>query len=174
MYILFFNGTNNTDFPAGIDGPIFGPCAKISNYQNELRIYNAEGNDFAPVPRHNGFKVVNGVFYGAFTVISDEDYSSSRYHNPVFPAQKLIDSINAIKDFVCHGTYTYSNAYGYEVELSRNGEAARLRINGNEATAIVTEWLPIEAVEMEDFSGYEHFIGVGSYNVPLSDVMTIN
>ena len=80
--------------------------------------------------------------------------------------QEVINAIRAI-DFVCHGIYTISNACGYEIQISNDGEAARLRDNGK-----ITDWLPIQFCYDEE----EQTVGIidpEGYNINLDCVLKI-
>ena len=52
---------------------------------------------------------------------------------------------NENEEFIAHGYYVVSNAIGYEVELNKSCDGARLRIDGK-----VTDWLDIEYIVDED------------------------
>lgn len=70
-------------------------------------------------------------------------------------------------DFVCHGTYTISNAGGYEIQISNDGEAARIRDNGK-----ITDWLPIQFCYDEE----DQTVGIidpEGYNINLDCVLKI-
>lgn len=98
-------------------------------------------------------------------------------HPEYFPesAEVGIASNSGGGDFTPHGTYTISNTMGYEVEISDDGEHARLR---DPETGEIVEWLPIEYVYDEDISEDEDdFIPVidpDGYDIPLNLVMRIN
>jgi hypothetical protein len=86
-------------------------------------------------------------------------------------AKKILteDVINAIRaiDFVCHGIYTISNACGYEIQISNDGQAARIRDNGK-----ITDWLPIEFCHGEEDETVA-IIDPEGYNINLNCVLTI-
>ncbi|MCK9482546.1 MAG: hypothetical protein M0R38_12460 [Bacteroidia bacterium] len=80
--------------------------------------------------------------------------------------EEVMNAIRAI-DFVCHGTYTISNACGYEIQISNDGEAARIRDNGK-----ITDWLPIQFCYDEE----EQTVGIidpEGYNINLDGVLKI-
>ena len=80
--------------------------------------------------------------------------------------QEVINAIRAI-DFVCHGTYTISNACGYEIQISNDGEAARIRDNGK-----ITDWLPIQFCYDEEDEAIA-IIDPEGYNINLDCVLKI-
>lgn len=78
--------------------------------------------------------------------------------------------------FVAHGAYTVSNAGGYEVMLSNDGEYARVRDAFGSDNPRTSGWLPIEYVPNEDAEDddYTPVIDPDGYNIPLNQVMRIN
>jgi hypothetical protein len=71
------------------------------------------------------------------------------------------------EQFITHGTYTVSNAGGYEIMLNRSGDAAKVK-DGNE----ISNWLPIEFID--DDENPEESIPVidpKGYNIRLDHVM---
>lgn len=71
-------------------------------------------------------------------------------------------------DFTPHGSYTVSNAGGYEVELSDSGDAARVRDAYGSDNPQVSDWLEIEYIDGEPI------IDPAGYNIPLNQVTRIN
>lgn len=71
-------------------------------------------------------------------------------------------------DFTPHGSYTVSNAGGYEVELSDSGDAARVRDAFGSDNPEVSDWMEIEYVDGEPV------IDPQGYNIPLDQVMRMN
>lgn len=81
--------------------------------------------------------------------------------------------------FVIHGTYS-EGLHGYEIELSKDCDQARLRsfdLNGNEE---ITDWLDIEQVWPDEYEepaegeqdlSAENVIDPNGYNIPLSEVI---
>ena len=67
-----------------------------------------------------------------------------------------------------HGYYQWSNACGYGIHLSDDGEQAKLVINVEDP--IVTDWLDIEW-HLGNEGVYEPIIDPYGYNVPLGLVM---
>lgn len=80
--------------------------------------------------------------------------------------------------FVAHGAYTVSNAGGYEVMLSNDGEYARVRDAFGSDNPRTSDWLPIEYVPNEDEDAedddYTPVIDPDGYNIPLNQVIRIN
>ena len=79
------------------------------------------------------------------------------------------------EEFVPHGSYTVSNAGGYEIMLNDAGDAARVRDAFGSDNPETSDWLEIEYVPSED--GEEEFepvIDPKGYNIPLNLVMRIN
>jgi hypothetical protein len=72
-----------------------------------------------------------------------------------------------------HGYYAWSNACGYGVHLSNDGEQAKLIMNDEDST--ITDWLDIEWVPSDDDDGeWEPIIDPNGYNVPLNHVIRAN
>ena len=85
------------------------------------------------------------------------------------------------EEFIPHGTYTLGNSGGYEIMLSDDGDAAKVRDAYGSDNPKTTDWLPIEYVPNEDGEmdeeGYpemEPVIDPNGYNIPLNMVMRIN
>ena len=72
--------------------------------------------------------------------------------------------------FTAHGYYSVSNCGGYEVELSNDGEAARLRCT---VTGRVTRWMEIQYIEDPSNGETVSIISPRRYRIPLSEVMRI-
>lgn len=103
--------------------------------------------------------------------------------------QKLKVSLNEIKrmkelagiikesyeddNFEVHGTYTVSNAGGYEIMLSKDGESAKVRDAFGSDNPKISDWLEIEFVpgDDDDTLDMEAVIDPKGYNIPLSQVM---
>lgn len=83
-------------------------------------------------------------------------------------------------EFVAHGTYYISNSGGYEVELSPDGETARVRDCWGGENPKVSDWLPIDTILDEDWDGeeesegFQQVIDPDGYNIPLSQVTRVN
>jgi hypothetical protein len=72
-----------------------------------------------------------------------------------------------------HGYYQWSNACGYGVHLSNDGEQAKLIMNDKDST--VTDWLDIEWIPSDyDDDEWEPVIDPNGYNVPLNHVIRAN
>jgi len=81
--------------------------------------------------------------------------------------------------FIAHGFYTVSNAGGYEVQLSDDGDLARIRDAYGSDNPKVSEWFEIEWVPDEDADEEEDadliaVIDPDGYNIPLNQVMRTN
>jgi hypothetical protein len=72
-----------------------------------------------------------------------------------------------------HGYYSWSNACGYGVHLSNDGEQAKLIMNDEDST--VTDWLDVVWCVADDDDGeWEPIIDPNGYNVPLNHVIRAN
>lgn len=85
---------------------------------------------------------------------------------------------NDSEPFVVNGVYSVSNAGGYEIMLSRSGDAAKVRDAYGTENSKVSNWLEIEYVpsegEIEGEDGFELVIDPNGYNIPLNKVMKVN
>lgn len=76
-------------------------------------------------------------------------------------------------DFQVHGFHTVSNCGGYEIELSPDGESARVRDAFGRPNPEVSDWLPI--VDVNDPADEDaetlHVIDPEGLYIPLSAVM---
>ena len=80
--------------------------------------------------------------------------------------------------FEPQGGYTLGNAGGYLVQISDDGDSARVKYNDDEE---VSDWLPIEYVENQDgeededgLPMFEPVIDPEGLNIPLNMVMRLN
>ena len=80
--------------------------------------------------------------------------------------------------FVPSGYYTVSNSGGYEIMISNDGQAAKVRDAFGSDNPKTSDWLEIEYVNNEDVEldddGYpesEPVIDPNGYNIPLNQVM---
>ena len=85
------------------------------------------------------------------------------------------------EEFEVHGHYTVSNAGGFEIMLSPDGDSAKVRDAYGSDNPETSDWLEIEYVDVEDGEldeeGYpesEPVIDPNGYNIPLSMVMKNN
>lgn len=78
------------------------------------------------------------------------------------------------EEFTPHGTYTVSNAGGYEIMLSDSGDAAKVRDAFGSDNPETSDWLEIEYVPNEETGESEPVIDPNGYNIPLNQVMRIN
>lgn len=83
------------------------------------------------------------------------------------------------EEFVPNGTYTVSNSGGYEIMLSPDGSAAKVRDAFGSDNPQVSDWLEIEYVETDEFDEDGHpemepVIDPNGYNIPLNMVMRKN
>ena len=76
-------------------------------------------------------------------------------------------------NFEVHGFYTVSNAGGYEIMLSDDGESAKVRDAFGSDNPKTSEQLEIEFVPSDDDDtlDMEAVIDPKGYNIPLSQVM---
>jgi hypothetical protein len=84
------------------------------------------------------------------------------------------------EEFMPDGTYTVSNAGGYEIMLSDSGDMAKVKDAFGSDTPEISDWLEIEYVPSEDGEmddeGYPEMVPVidpNGYNIPLNMVMRI-
>lgn len=86
----------------------------------------------------------------------------------VVPSKRNKENLKEEQDeFIPHGTYTVSNAGGYEIMLSDDGDQARVRDAFGSDNPETSDWLEIEWV-----SG-KPVIDPYGYNIPMSQVMRI-
>jgi hypothetical protein len=85
------------------------------------------------------------------------------------------------EEFMPDGTYTVSNAGGYEIMLSDSGDMAKVKDAFGSDTPKISDWLEIEYVPSEDGEmddeGYPEMVPVidpNGYNIPLNMVMRID
>lgn len=78
------------------------------------------------------------------------------------------------EEFVAHGSYTVSNTGGYEIMLSDDGEAAKVRDAFGSDNPQTSDWLEIEYVDNEETGEPEPVIDPSGYNIPLNMVMRVN
>ena len=72
-----------------------------------------------------------------------------------------------VEEFIPHGTYTVSNAGGYEIMLDDSGDAAMVRDAFGSDNPQTSDWLPIEYI------GGKPVIDPNGYNIPLNQVMRL-
>jgi len=110
--------------------------------------------------------------------IDEWEYESTAYGM----AMEKTDRFNEIfedlyseegEEFIAHGTYTLGNAGGYEVMLSDDGEAAKVRDAYGSDNPQTSDWLEIEYVPGED-GEMEPVIDPQGYDIPLNMVMRLN
>lgn len=90
--------------------------------------------------------------------------------------ESLNESVEDDKEFNAHGYYVISNNMSYLVEVSEDGDMARLK---DPDSGEITEWLPIEYGpqeddEIDDTKEWIPYIDPEHYNIPLNQVMKIN
>lgn len=73
--------------------------------------------------------------------------------------------------FITHGYYTVSNSGGYEVQISDDGDSARIKDNYGSDNPKISEWFEIEHVYDEDSDETIPIIDPNGYNIPLNQVM---
>jgi hypothetical protein len=86
--------------------------------------------------------------------------------------EMAIDSMlsdDEAEEFIPHGTYTVSNHGGFEIMLSDDGDAAKVRDAFGSDNPKVSDWLEIQYDENGD-----PVIDPNGYNIPLNMVMRIN
>ena len=113
----------------------------------------------------------------------DEHYDENEfnhYNENEFDDSDYDTRNNEIEEpFIAHGFYTVSNAGGYEVQLSDDGDLARIRDAYGSDNPKVSEWFEIEWVPDEDADEEEDadliaVIDPDGYNIPLNQVMRTN
>lgn len=97
---------------------------------------------------------------------SDNDEISEEDNSAIEPEENN-------EPFEVHGHYTVSNNGGYEIMLSDDGEAARVRDAFGSDIPETSDWLPIEYVTNEDGED-DPVIDPEGYNIPLNQVMRAN
>ena len=111
------------------------------------------------------------VLWGRMDSISDEPDEVDDYE------PKGLGEYNDFQEeeFVAHGTYTVSNAGGYEIMLDDSGDAAKVRDAYGSDNPQTSDWLEIEHVPSEDNGEeFEAVIDPNGYNIPLNQVMRVN
>lgn len=78
---------------------------------------------------------------------------------------------NSEEEFVPTGSYTVSNSGGYEVMISRSGDAAKVRDAFGSDTPQTSDWLEIEYIDNHETGESEPVIDPNGYNIPLNQVM---
>ena len=159
----------------------------------------ADGGEVLP----NGTKVKfkGETFYIMGNTYTDEDdsYEDANYYLSDTPDldydangnwYDVAVSINSVEkyaggetdeEFEVHGHYTVSNAGGFEIMLSPDGDSAKVRDAYGSDNPETSDWLEIEYVDVEDGEldeeGYpesEPVIDPNGYNIPLNMVMRSN
>ena len=77
------------------------------------------------------------------------------------------------EEFVPHGTYTVSNAGGYEIMLNDAGDAAKVRDAFGSDNPKTSDWLEIEYTPDNETGESEPVIDPNGYNIPLNQVMRL-
>jgi len=120
--------------------------------------------------------------FGAHEVFSCMFYNENGGTEKRVPLTDLFTAIeNHLRqiEFVAHGTYCISNSGGYEVEISKDGDGARVRDAYGSENQQVSDWLPIVSVLYQDGEGEEEseefhpIIDPDGLNIPLNLVMRI-
>jgi len=75
------------------------------------------------------------------------------------------------EEFIPNGTYTVSNAGGYEIMLNSSGDAAKVRDAFGSDDPKTSDWLEIEFLPDEETGESEPVIDPNGYNIPLNQVM---
>lgn len=75
------------------------------------------------------------------------------------------------EDFTVHGTYTVSNSGGYEIMISDDGDAAKVRDAFGSENPKTSDWLPIEYIPNEETLDFDAVIDPEGFNIPLNQVM---
>ena len=75
--------------------------------------------------------------------------------------------------FTAHGTYSVSNAGGYEIMISDDGGMAKVKDAYGSDNPQISDWLTVEEVPMED-GETQSVIDPNGYNIPLDMVMRNN
>jgi hypothetical protein len=78
--------------------------------------------------------------------------------------------------FIANGSYTISNAGGYEIQISDDGDSARIKDAYGSDNPKISDWLEIEYLPDEDnpTGDLVPVIDPNGYNIPLNDVMRID
>ena len=78
------------------------------------------------------------------------------------------------EEFIPHGSYTVSNAGGYEIMISPDGDAAKVRDAFGSDNPQTSDWLEIEYIPDEETGELEPIIDPNGYNIPLNQVMRMD
>lgn len=129
------------------------------------------------------------IAYSESGLDENEEINNKKMNKIKIKESELVDLVHSIvnrvikediendEPFVAHGAYTLGNAGGYEIMLSDDGEAARVRDAFGSENPITSDWLPIEYEYDEESGDYEAMIDPGEdghYNIPLNQVMRVN
>lgn len=91
--------------------------------------------------------------------------------------KKELDNNNMLgenEEFIPHGSYTVSNSGGYEIMLSDDGDAAKVRDAFGSDNPKISDWLEIEHIPNQETGESDPVIDPNGYNIPLNQVMRIN
>ena len=88
------------------------------------------------------------------------------------------DIVREFEGFIEHGSYTVCNAGGFLVQLSDDGDSARMKDCYGSENPKISSWKEIEYVIDPDCEDEENnlipVIDPKGYNIPLNEVMRIN
>lgn len=85
-----------------------------------------------------------------------------------------MENLKATDTFITHGLYAISNLGGYLVQISEDGDMARMKdcFGGDSKSEEVSDWKEIIYQERDDGSGYmDAIIDLDGFNIPLDRVM---
>ena len=123
------------------------------------------------VKHDNGSKTIS-------TTGSSEDVAKKKIEKaegcPESAITLIKENFGENEEFVSQGSYTISNHGGYEIMLSDDGEAARVRDAFGSDNPKTSDWLPIEYITSDENGETEPVIDPNGYNIPLNMVMKIN
>ena len=162
----------------------------ISGLENEKTFKKDFKDFFAPI-------AVAEAKYLAGTKIANDDKTEKNMNDSIVKENKysmkltniLSDSFedagkeieNILKEpfdgdepFKADGFYTVSNSGGYEIMLSRSGDAAKVRDAFGSENPQTSDWLEIEYIPGENTEESEPVIDPNGYNIPLNQVMKAN
>jgi len=91
------------------------------------------------------------------------------FEGNIFTFESFVGEEIEEEEFRVDGTYTASNAGGYEIMLAPSGDAAKVRDAFGSENPETSDWLEIEYVDGEEES--EPVIDPNGFNIPLNQVM---
>lgn len=138
-------------------------------YQDLIDNYGEMNENIHNTPQMGGILNSKGTAGYDPDATNDNQKTGKDFYDPEKEGERLkrLRSLEEQDEFIPHGTYTVSNAGGYEIMLSDDGDQARVRDAFGSDNPETSDWLEIEWV-----SG-KPVIDPYGYNIPMSQVMRI-